>query len=88
MCSAPPKTLALSRFLHPVLFLQIGTMLAHYRSLGLKPSTSLTFKWENEGDVPKAVLGVSNSSSYYIYYRVQTNKPKRYVVRPPQGIVL
>jgi hypothetical protein len=88
MCSAPPKTLALSRFLHPVLFLQIGTMLAHYRSLGLKPSTSLTFKWENEGDVPKAVLSATNAGGYYIAYKVKTTKPKRYVVRPPQGIVL
>ena len=57
-------------------------------SLGLTPSTSLTFKWENEADVPKAVLRVSNSSSYFIYYRVQTTKTKRYWVRPGKGIVL
>ena len=38
--------------------------------------------------MPKAALKATNASGYYIAYKVKTTKPKRYVVRPPQGIVL
>ena len=58
------------------------------RDLGLDPTSFLTFTWKNENDVPKAALKATNASGYYIAYKVKTTKPKRYVVRPPQGIVL
>ena len=29
-----------------------------------------------------------NNSAKHIIYKVKTTKPKRYVVRPPQGVIL
>jgi len=58
------------------------------KPLEITPEKYLTFTWSKTSDVPQSFLNaVNNSASTYVAYKVKTTAPKRYVVRPPQGVV-
>lgn len=56
-------------------------------SIELDPPEMLQFKLSDPGVAPKAILKVVNKGTERIAFKVKTTKPRRYLVRPNQGLV-
>ena len=52
----------------------------------MDPVSHITFR-PKEGERPQANVKLINNSDIPIIFRIKTNKPTRYIVRPSQGVI-
>lgn len=56
-------------------------------ALNVSPSDALEFKVSADDDASQCALVLTNDSDETVAFKVKTTKPKRYLVRPNQGLV-